>query len=194
MRQISLFLIALFFTLASCKKSEDQSSQQFSPSDITGIWVMKSIIYSGQSSINTDGIEVKTDYRAVSSDVDYTLNFKENNTYSASGGYKLGLTSYTYPYKKEDGTIVSSKFSDQIIEIKEVEIEKSWSLNGAFIDGFVVSDVNNQVTVARITSLEGDQMYLNYKSTVSQTLQGNQGSLLNDIDAEIILERLSTEE
>ena len=196
MRYINFFLLGFFLMFFSCKKSEEQTPQQFKTSDIAGVWIMKSINYSGQSNTNTDDVEIKTDYRAVSSYADYTINFKQDNTYSTGGGYILDFTSYTYPYKNKDGEIISSNSSNTIVKLEDIEIQKRWSLDQEFINGVVFSDTDNQSPVVKIISLDENELRLDYKSTVSEFFEeDNQEVLLTyDIDGEIILERSSLQE
>ncbi|UZR98343.1 hypothetical protein [Chondrinema litorale] len=80
-----LLLVTTFFY--SCSDDDDVTPT----SDIVGEWTLVSLEYSGISSTEYSGQTYELSYKGTGTDMDYTTEFKDDNTYSSGGSYTILL-------------------------------------------------------------------------------------------------------
>lgn len=115
MKTIKLSLLAiLFIAFSSCSKDDDSSSD-LNSSMIVGEWNLSALNYSGKTEINFQETNYTTTYSGVAENIEYTLTFNADNTFSSQGGYDVNLT---------------TEGISQIIAINDFTSSGDWSIDG----------------------------------------------------------------
>ena len=171
MKTVKFSLMALLFIFfVSCSKDEDKPD--VNDSEVLGTWTLQDLSYDGTTAVTYGETNMLIESSAVTTASDLVVDFKENGTYTAQGGYTVLLTTegmeFEVPLDMESST-------------------GSWDIVGdkmKFSDGFVtlstgqaLSSEPNEVVIKEISA---SKMVLSF--TTEEVIE--QGGFENVINVE----------
>lgn len=180
MKTIKLSLLAiLFIAFSSCSKDDD-SSLDLNSSMIVGEWNLSSLNYAGKTEVIFQETNYSTTYSGVAENIDYTLTFNADNTFSSQGGYDVNLT---------------TEGISQIIAINDFSSSGDWSIDGNILKtstNFAQMNNSNMVDAESVGEIIIKEMTENrIVLTVDQVSNFNESGFENiaTISGEYILTR-----
>jgi hypothetical protein len=90
MKYIHFALVSLLFAaLFSCSKNGDSAKPS---KTLVGKWKMTSFTYTGTSTVVIDGQSASSPFSGTGKDIDASISFAQDNTYTSEGSYTIALT------------------------------------------------------------------------------------------------------
>ncbi len=157
-----LALFALILSLNACSGDDDINPND---SGIVGTWTMTELTYSGSSVNNVGSPPITTTFTGVGKDMDTTITFDEDKSYSSIGNYTIALTYSALGQTYEQDTRVSGFLSNGI-----------WDLVG---DQLTITDSNGETSTTTI--ILDDDLVVNI--SLENVLTQSGASTVETIDA-----------
>ncbi len=197
-KKLLLLLLIVGMSFAACSQDDDEmeemeeTMQMEEVSDsakLIGEWLMTSYEYTGVTTVSSQGEMLTTDFSGSAKDITYVLEFREDNTFTSSGGYVITLTTI----QKEQviaGQTIPADTIVQDVPLETPETTGNWELANGMIEGISFSDGQIGGETGELEILELTDSRLKINADFEETSAVSGATTIVQVDGEIVFEKM----